>query len=158
MALNLGINAYCRPKNTYLSLVHFLRKFLHSLVNFLFRTYLLNSYIQIPYLKGNDDNCDITSIGGCYLYDQMVDPNSFNRGYNYMRQTIGINEEIEVVHQWTKKVENNDVARLLNNAANNDERFKSISYEAFETLRETFINNNNIPDLLQNYNFTITEE
>lgn len=123
-----------------------------------FNKYLSNSYIQIPYLKGNDDNCDITSIGGCYLYDQMVDPNSFNRGYNYIRQTMGINEEIEVVHQWTKKLENNDVARLLNNAANNDERFKSISYEAFETLRETFINNNNIPDLLQNYNFTIIED
>ena len=147
---NMAISMQFVTKDSY-------ARFINICIND-FNKYLLNSYIQIPYLKGNDDNCDITSIGGCYLYDQMIDPNSFNRGYNYIRQTMGINEEIEVVHQWTKKLENNDVARLLNNAANNDERFKSISYEAFETLRETFINNNNIPDLLQNYNFTITGE
>ena len=117
-----------------------------------------DSYLQLAYLKGNDDNCDITCIGGLYLYDQMIDPNSFNRGYNYMRQTTGINENIEVVHQWTKKMENSDVATLLNNSANNNERFKSISYEAFETLRETFIATNNIPILLQNYNFNVVED
>ena len=36
----------------------------------------LNSFVQMPYIKGNNDDCDIFSIGGIALYDKMVDPNT----------------------------------------------------------------------------------
>ena len=129
-----------------------------------FSKYLqLNSYLEIPYIQGNEDECDYFSIGGCSLYNKMIDPNSINRGYYFISQTIGINEQIEVVHEWTKNMEQGNISKLLDSAAENPERFGAISCETFEILRETYLNKKQngdssyVPKLLQNYKFTQVE-
>lgn len=131
-------------------------RFVNTCTNDFSKYLQINSYIQIPYIKGNDDDCDYFAIGGSALYNKMIDPNSLNRGYYYLSQTIGINEDIYTIHEWTKNMEQTDISVLLNNSADNPSRFNEISNETFSILRETYINSNtNVPKILQNYKFTL---
>lgn len=76
----------------------------------------MKSFVQMPYIKGNNDDCDIFAIGGRALYDKMVDPNPLNRGYYFMLQTTGINGDIEVVYRWTKDIKDKNTFDMLNGA------------------------------------------
>ena len=124
-----------------------------------FNKYLeINSLINMSYLSGNDDEVDNFCIGGINLYDKMIDPNCLNRGYYYLLQTLGINEKIETIHYWTKKMNDPNLNTLLMNSVSDLNRFKAISLETFETLRETNIKQNTESVILSNFNFTMEGE
>jgi hypothetical protein len=62
-----------------------------------FEKHLMNSIIQNVYISGNTDLCELYSIGGTTLYSKMLDINPFNRGYEFIKDIFGTNEDIENV-------------------------------------------------------------
>lgn len=112
-----------------------------------FSRYLnLNSFVQMPYIKGNNDDCDLYAIGGCALYDKMVDPNPLNRGYYFLSQTTGINSEIEIVYQWCKDLKDKNTFAMLD-GAKSENTILDILDVWFRSKQ------NNPPMLLQNFKF-----
>lgn len=82
--------------------------------------YLLNSIIEIPYVKGNNDDADELAIGGLRLYNAMTDSNPFNRGYEYLLQIYGTNEELEYFHFRTELFKDTSLISLLMTASSKD--------------------------------------
>lgn len=82
--------------------------------------YLLNSIIEIPYIKGNDDKCDELAIGGISLYNKMIDKNPFNRGYEYILQLYGTNETLEYFHFRTEIFKDASLISLIMSATSKD--------------------------------------
>lgn len=82
--------------------------------------YLLNSIVEIPYIKGNTDECDELAIGGLSLYNAMIDQNPFNRGYEYILQLYGTNEEFEYFHYRTEIFKDKSMISLLMSATSKD--------------------------------------
>jgi hypothetical protein len=106
----------------------------------------MNSFVQMPYIKGNNDDCDLYAIGGRSLYDKMTDPNPLKRGYYFLSQTIGINSEIEIVYQWVKDLKDKNTFAMLD-GAKSENTILDILDVWFRTKQT------NPPMLLQNYNF-----
>ena len=106
----------------------------------------LNSFVQMPYIKGNNDDCDIFSIGGIALYDKMVDPNPLNRGYYFLSQTFGINGEIDAVYQWTKDLSDKNTFAMLDGAKSENTILDILDVWFKNKQREQ-------PKILQNFDF-----
>lgn len=82
--------------------------------------YLLNSIIEIPYIKGNSDDADNLAIGGLSLYNAMIDSNPFNRGYEYILQLFGTNEELEYFHFRTEVFKDASLISLIMSSTSKD--------------------------------------
>lgn len=83
-----------------------------------FDKYLTKSILQVPYIRGNVDQSDIFSIGGTELYDSMLDPNPFNRGYKFISQMFGTNSSIERFHNFAKNFSDVSSINLIAGASN----------------------------------------
>lgn len=64
-----------------------------------FEKHLMNSILEHVYVSGNSDLCEMYSIGGTTLYSKMLDVNPFNRGYEFIKDIFGTNEDIENVQK-----------------------------------------------------------
>ena len=103
--------------------------------------YLLNSIIEIPYIKGNSDECDNLAIGGLSLYNVMIDQNPFNRGYEYLLQLYGTNEELEYFHFRTSIFKDSSLISLINSATSKD-TIEDILLKYAKTFKNSYVDLN----------------
>ena len=114
---------------------------------------ILNSEIIIPYVKGNNDDCDKLSIGGIDLYNSALDPSPIKRGREFITATIGTDQKTECLYNWTKAITNPTTLELLNGVGQDPAKLNSI-IDILQLHHESQIHKpNSSCKMLQNYEF-----
>lgn len=85
-----------------------------------FEKHLMNSILEFVYVSGNDDMCEMYSIGGVELYSKMLDVNPFNRGYEFIRQMFGTTSELENARRMLVHFTDKSLIQLIEETDSNE--------------------------------------
>lgn len=110
---------------------------------------LMNSFIQQAYVKGTSDNIDVYAIGGRDLVEKAAYNNPLSRAYWYVLCTQGTCENMEMLYEWIKLIDNSYAFQLLEEAINNG-NISTIN-NIIENNYNELVKSNKIPILLSNY-------
>lgn len=113
-----------------------------------FDKYLMNSILQNVYISGNTDMCELYSIGGINMYNKMLDPNPFNRGYAFMSDIYGTSENIEYVKNMCAFFKDKSLIDLITD---------NVDVETIYTVMKRYARDYALkhPFNLNNYNITL---
>lgn len=85
-----------------------------------FEKYTLNGIVEIPFIQTNNDKGYFYAMGGCKLYNKMLDPNPLNRGYEFLSQMIGTSENLEIFHNIVKDLKDTKSLTLISKTTNSE--------------------------------------
>jgi hypothetical protein len=112
--------------------------------------YLLNSKCYMAYIKGNNDDSEIYSIGGRKLYDKMLDINPFKRGYEFIKQILGSTEDLEIIKEMTSQFSDPTTISVLSGSTSPDTVTDIVNQYANQVKSKQ-------PDILQNYDISVDD-
>lgn len=81
-----------------------------------YKLFTSQTLILQPYIQGIDNDVGQFALGGIETYEYLRYSNPFTRGYGFLNNVVGSNEELDIAYQYLSQVNNETIIDIVETA------------------------------------------